>query len=82
MKKVKVFLTAITVLAVVGGALAFKANKFNTKKIWTSTQAGACSNEVLNKVLTTTSTSAKIYVTDAGAGAQCILTYTVTPDQN
>jgi hypothetical protein len=30
MKKVKIMLTAITVFAVVGGALAFKAQKFGT----------------------------------------------------
>ena len=30
MKKVKIMLTAITVFAVVGGALAFKAQKFNS----------------------------------------------------
>lgn len=29
MKKAKIFLTALTVLAVVGGALAFKAKTFN-----------------------------------------------------
>jgi hypothetical protein len=43
MKKVKIMLTAITVFAVVGGALAFKAVKFNTS-IFCTTQAapGAC----------------------------------------
>jgi len=30
MKKVKIMLTAITVFAIIGGALAFKAKKFNT----------------------------------------------------
>ena len=30
MKKAKLFLTAITILAIVGGALAFKAKKVNT----------------------------------------------------
>jgi hypothetical protein len=29
MKKIKIMLTAVTVLAVVGGALAFKAQKFS-----------------------------------------------------
>jgi len=43
MKKVKIMLTAITVMAVVGGALAFKANKFNTKLYCTSQAApNAC----------------------------------------
>jgi len=46
MKKVKVMLTAITVFAVVGGALAFKAQKFHTK-LYCTTQAavGACTIE-------------------------------------
>lgn len=33
MKKIKIMLTGIAVLAVVGGALAFKAQKFTYKKI-------------------------------------------------
>ena len=39
MKKVKIMLTAITVLAVVGGALAFKAKKFSNICYFSSTQA-------------------------------------------
>jgi hypothetical protein len=43
MKKVKIMLTAITVMAVVGGALAFKAAKFNTVVFCTTEAApGAC----------------------------------------
>jgi hypothetical protein len=38
MKKVKIMLTAITVMAIVGGALAFKAAKFGTA-IFCTTQA-------------------------------------------
>lgn len=46
MKKVKIMLTAITVMAVVGGALAFKAVKFNTSVFCTSQAApGACTIE-------------------------------------
>lgn len=33
MKRIKIMLTAITVLAIVGGALAFKAQKFSMKRI-------------------------------------------------
>jgi hypothetical protein len=36
MKKVKIMLTAVAILAVVGGALAFKAQKFGTA-IWYKT---------------------------------------------
>lgn len=39
MKKVKIMLTAITVFAVVGGALAFKAAKFTAANVYCSTFA-------------------------------------------
>lgn len=43
MKKVKIMLTAITVMAVVGGALAFKAQKFSSRVYCTTEAApGAC----------------------------------------
>jgi len=50
MKKVKIMLTAITVLAVVGGALAFKAKTFNlgTYCTGTTTDAGKCLNAIQN----------------------------------
>ena len=50
MKRVKMMLTAIGVLAVVGGAVAFKAVKFgsNTYCIGTS-GATACPTKVTNK---------------------------------
>ena len=34
MKRAKIMLTAITVLAVIGGALAFKANTFQSKQLF------------------------------------------------
>jgi len=40
MKKAKIMLTAITVLAIVGGALAFKAKKFDTNYCTTAVVAG------------------------------------------
>jgi len=51
MKKVKIMLTAVAVLAVVGGALAFKATKF-TSSFCTKSGAstGACTSYVLNSV--------------------------------
>ena len=41
MKKAKIMLTAITVLAVVGGALAFKAKTFGTQKYCINTTGGS-----------------------------------------
>jgi hypothetical protein len=40
MKKVKMMLAAIAVFAIVGGALAFKANNAFTSSVWTSSQPG------------------------------------------
>jgi hypothetical protein len=40
MKSLKIMLTAIVVLALVGGALAFKAKKFNDVCIYSLNQAG------------------------------------------
>jgi len=42
MKKVKFMLTAITVFAVVGGALAFKAKKFSTNLYCTNNAGQPC----------------------------------------
>lgn len=42
MKKAKVILTALSVFAVVGGALAFKAAKVNGTLFCTSTQNAVC----------------------------------------
>ena len=42
MKKAKIFLTAITVLTVVGGALAFKAQNAFAGKLKCSTVQNAC----------------------------------------
>lgn len=51
MKKVKVMLTAITVLAVVGGALAFKASKFTAAFCTKSgSTAGQCTSYVENSI--------------------------------
>ena len=52
MKKAKVMLAAITILAVVGGALAFKAQTFNTKFLYYTTNSGA---DCLTSIATTAS---------------------------
>jgi hypothetical protein len=75
MKKVKVILTAITVFAVVGGALAFKAQNVYGAKIYTSTGPGTCPNEVLNFTTTSEVIGEKTYVSTVKDG-ECIFTYT------
>lgn len=47
MKRVKIMLTAITVFAVVGGALAFKAKKFGIDYC-TKDSSGKCTSFILN----------------------------------
>jgi hypothetical protein len=46
MKKVKIMLTAVTVLAVVGGALAFKAKTFQGNRFYTLSSNGQCTSPV------------------------------------
>ena len=41
MKKAKIILTSLTVLAVLGGALAFKAQNFGTRNFYYPTEDGA-----------------------------------------
>jgi hypothetical protein len=48
MKKAKIILTAITVFALVGGALAFKASKFGAKVYCTTSPNGSCSFTLFN----------------------------------
>ena len=42
MKKAKIMLMAIAVLAVVGGALAFKTAKFHVRNVFATTPNGVC----------------------------------------
>ncbi len=79
MKKAKIMLTAITLLAVVGGALAFKASNFNGFKVWCkdSSNQDICSIES-NKVKTTDVGSVLVNCTDAGPlTTTCVQTYTI-----
>ena len=62
MKKVKIMLTAVTVLAVVGGALAFKAQKFSNFCVYTADAPGACAATSINSI-TTPSEDAQSFVT-------------------
>jgi hypothetical protein len=75
MKKVKLMLTSIAILSILGGVFAFKAATLS-HPIWTTPNAqGNCTIQEDGFVLTTTSSSAKIEVTNV-ASAPCVLTYT------
>jgi len=77
MKKVKIMLTAITVFAVVGGALAFKAQKFGQTVYTTTNPAGGICDQPLHDVTLTNVNpgTVKISVTDR-PGTACVLTWT------
>jgi hypothetical protein len=53
MKKAKIMLSAIAIFAVVGGALAFKAAKFNSKHVYCSTTFDAASCSLSHYVAST-----------------------------
>ena len=86
MKKIKIMLTAITVLAVVGGALAFKAKKIDGVCLYTSSQSGACAFSHENFTTTTEVIGSQVYATTKDliegdcpsiSGVNCnLLTYT------
>ncbi|WP_205513208.1 hypothetical protein [Longitalea arenae] len=79
MKKVKVMLSAITVLAVVSGALAFKANNVHFKNFsglttWYTTTAGGtnCSIETPNlREVSTGGSVIKAYTTTTNNSTFC-----------
>jgi len=78
MKKVKIMLTAITLFAVVGGALAFKAKKFGQTVYTTNNpKLHATCPFVLDNVTITDQNpgTVKISVTDV-QNAPCIVTWT------
>jgi hypothetical protein len=71
MKKIKIMLTAVTVFAVVGGALAFKANNFTKRTYYTTTASGANTNSVCNvavQATVTTGTSLTTLATTQNGG--------------
>ena len=78
MKKAKMLFTAITVLAVVGGALAFKAKK-SVPVIFTTAVSGACPNSVAGDFVTTTTVPTVFYTTVSGAN--CTATARVSIEQ-
>ena len=64
MKRVKFMLAAITMIAAVGGTLAFKASKINLQKAYTCDAAFTCVALPLNNVTTTVRAQAQITITD------------------
>jgi len=81
MKKVKIMLTAITVMAVVGGALAFKANRFDkqfcTRAIADGT--GVCQTSLPDAKITNAAPSLNYYAVETNNPVNC--TTLVNPPQ-
>ena len=65
MKKAKVALTAIAVMGIVGGALAFNAKKAYSSSFVVTSTPGACSNVIEGRV-TSDATSPFLYYTSVG----------------
>ena len=77
MKKARVMLSAIAVVAVVGGTLAFTAARYNGNRIFTDPNGtGNCTVQENNLLLTNTSTAASILVSDQSGTSNCVQTYT------
>jgi len=77
MKKVKIMLTAVVVFAAIGGALAFKAQKFGSVIYTTTNEAGTprCPLEKFDFTTTSVETGTKISVSTVKNGF-CVLTWT------
>jgi hypothetical protein len=83
MKKAKIMLMALTVLAVVGGSLAFKANRFTRHTLYYATTSTAACNIVTNTFLTLSPVSTaigqqKTFYTTTALIAPCPPIYTIT----
>ena len=77
MKKVKMMLTAVTVFAIVGGALAFKAQKFGSTVYTTSDESGTPTCPLEKAGFTTTTINPgtpKISVSTIQSGT-CVLSW-------
>ena len=77
MKKVKIMLTVIVVLAIAGGALAFKTKTFNQafctiipdEPLTSFTQTSFCPNLIVDKKLVINPPTPLVYATTLPAGA-------------
>ena len=73
MKKAKVILTAITVFAVVGGALAFKAKNFGSDIFCTNSSTASCNVKKANFTITTTNSGTTSYCSVSSTTGTCPL---------
>jgi hypothetical protein len=85
MKKAKFMLTAIMALAVVGGALAFKAKKFGFQTVYTTTAASPNASSICNVALsglvtTIGSGGTPTWATTIGSNANCASMSTTTQE--
>ena len=71
MKKVKIMLASMAIVALVGSGLAVKAARFGTV-IFTGTSATSCPNRVLNSTFTPSTTSTIFATTAGGNKASCV----------
>jgi hypothetical protein len=61
MKKAKIMLMVVAILAVVGGSLGFKASRFTLHRLYFATKATAdCSNPTVTFRITTTTTTNEV----------------------
>jgi hypothetical protein len=85
MKNLKLMFTALTVIAIVGGSLAFKATKFTTFRIYQKNAQGLCpilAGEYNPDVMGTTFTNAfSTSITTGTTVAVSLCTHTITADK-
>jgi hypothetical protein len=78
MKKAKIMLATMAVIALVGGSLAFNAKKFNST-IFTGTSRTSCPTALLNSTFTSTeNTTGLLYITTEINTNDCFLDYITT----
>jgi hypothetical protein len=75
MKKAKIMLSALAVLAVLGTAVAFKAHTYRNFVLFTGTGATDCTNQVQG--IATTTTGTQVYASTTSTTAGCVQLYTI-----
>lgn len=78
MKRVRIMLTAITVLAVVGGALAFKAQRFDMQRICYGISTNNCGNWTTESTTAADGGILSYYTTTLGTDCQGAICPTLT----
>jgi hypothetical protein len=82
MKKAKIMLMVVAILAIVGASLAFKANRFIVHTLYyTTTSTGVCNNAIATfRTLSTTTTvlnQPKVFYTTTALNTTCAAIFTV-----